>query len=56
MLVLNCEGLMQKYKQHWKRKLLGLFGSVLLMMLEIWALIPHGFEKGVCKRISLREL
>ena len=36
----NCTGLAWKYTLHWNRKLLSLSDSVLLKVLEMWALVP----------------
>ena len=40
MSMLNCTGLVWKYRWHWNKKLLSLSGSVPLKVSGIWALVP----------------
>jgi len=56
MFMSNCTGLVWKYRWHWNRKLLSLLGSVLLKVLEIWALVLLELVLGLGVWLELRVL
>jgi len=56
MSVSNCTRLLQKYKQHWNRKLLSLSGSVLLKVSGMQALVPLVLVLGPGVWLELRVL
>ena len=56
MSVSNCTGLVQKYRQHWNRKLLSLSGSVLLKVSGMQALISLVLVLGLGVWLRLRVL
>jgi len=47
MSVLNCARLVQKYRQHWNKKLLSLSGSISLKVSGMWALVPLELVLGL---------
>ena len=56
MSMSKCAGLVWKYSLHWNRKLLSLFGSVLLKVSGMRALVPLELVLGVGVWLALRVL
>jgi len=56
MSMLNCAGLVQKYRRYWNRKLLSLLGLVLLKVLGMQALVPLVLVLGLGVWLALRVL